>query len=126
MFRRFVSLILVSSLLFHTFSNLQLIGAFYLYKTYFIEAFCINKSRPKLKCNGKCFLSQQLKQQNAQEEPSLPTIIQEHILPLMVPEKGTAEVLASSSLSFPFPTEFLGNYEGPTFPIFHPPPYRYC
>lgn len=32
--------------------------------------FCENKSKPKLKCNGKCHLKKQLKEQEKQEEQS--------------------------------------------------------
>mgnify|MGYP000252023026 CR=1 FL=1 len=30
-------------------------------KTYFTQNFCVNKAKPKLKCNGKCHLNKTLK-----------------------------------------------------------------
>ena len=37
------------------------VGYFEVNKEYIINKYCVNKSTPKLKCNGKCHLSKQLK-----------------------------------------------------------------
>lgn len=37
------------------------VGYFEVNKEYIIKKYCVNKSAPKLKCNGKCHLSKQLK-----------------------------------------------------------------
>lgn len=36
------------------------VSYFELNKEYIIKKYCVNKSKPKLKCNGKCHLSKQL------------------------------------------------------------------
>ena len=46
----------------------------------FIEdVLCINKNKPMTLCNGKCYLSQQLKDAEEQEEKRAPTSKQERI-----------------------------------------------
>lgn len=35
-----------------------------------VEKFCVNTSKPKLQCNGKCYLSRQLQLQNTSSETS--------------------------------------------------------
>ncbi|MEZ4858545.1 MAG: hypothetical protein R2781_07015 [Flavobacteriaceae bacterium] len=35
---------------------------------YIIETYCVNKDKPKLQCNGKCYLSQQLQMANPSKE----------------------------------------------------------
>lgn len=35
-------------------------GSYELNKAEIIANFCVNKSRPELKCDGKCYLAQQL------------------------------------------------------------------
>nr|WP_299069089.1 hypothetical protein [uncultured Allomuricauda sp.] len=35
---------------------------------YIKEVLCINKERPKLQCDGKCYLAKQLKKQSEQKE----------------------------------------------------------
>lgn len=39
-------------------------------KDYITKTFCENKAKPKLKCNGKCHLRKQLKEQDKQEGQS--------------------------------------------------------
>ncbi|MEZ4779503.1 MAG: hypothetical protein R2786_09010 [Flavobacteriaceae bacterium] len=35
---------------------------------YIIENYCVNKEKPELKCNGKCYLAQQLQKNNPTQE----------------------------------------------------------
>jgi hypothetical protein len=52
---------------------------------YISEVLCINKEKPMLTCNGKCYLSQQLKeaQQTEKQDKKIPTVEQERI-PMIV------------------------------------------
>nr|WP_262918614.1 hypothetical protein [Belliella filtrata] len=43
-------------------------GSYELNKDFIIENFCINKAQPELKCDGKCFLSQQLNSEKEKQE----------------------------------------------------------
>ncbi len=42
---------------------------------YIKEVLCINKKKPKLSCNGKCYLMQQLKEQQSEQEQELPQLV---------------------------------------------------
>ena len=37
-------------------------------KDYIIQNYCVNKERPELHCDGKCYLSQRIQQAQAQDE----------------------------------------------------------
>jgi hypothetical protein len=52
---------------------------------YISEILCINKEKPISNCNGKCYLSQQLKeaQQTEKQDKKIPTVEQERI-PMIV------------------------------------------
>ncbi|HHP7241749.1 MAG TPA: hypothetical protein ACFCUD_08745 [Cyclobacteriaceae bacterium] len=52
---------------------------------YISEVLCINKDKPMSTCDGKCYLSQQLKeaQQTEKQDKKIPTIEQERI-PMIV------------------------------------------
>ena len=52
---------------------------------YISEVLCINKEKPMSTCNGKCYLSQQLKeaQQTEKQDKKTPTVEQERI-PMIV------------------------------------------
>jgi hypothetical protein len=45
---------------------------FYANRSSITLKYCINKSRPKLKCNGNCYLSKQLKKAEENEEKEAP------------------------------------------------------
>lgn len=45
-----------------------MIAYYELNKEYITEMFCINKSRPELNCDGKCFLMQKLQEKNQTDE----------------------------------------------------------
>lgn len=55
---------------------MQALGKFIVYtdylinKDYIAKNLCINKVKPKLKCNGKCHLAKQLKKQDEKENSS--------------------------------------------------------
>ncbi|MCH7413193.1 hypothetical protein MM213_06840 [Belliella sp. R4-6] len=43
-------------------------GSYELNKSAIVERFCVNKSQPELKCDGKCYLAQQLKAEREKQE----------------------------------------------------------
>ena len=44
---------------------------------YISEFLCINKDKPELNCNGKCYLMQKIKAQNEEKKQNLPRIAME-------------------------------------------------
>ena len=53
---------------------------------YISEVLCINKDKPILSCNGKCYLNEQLKEVNETEQQSkkVPTNEQERTIPMLI------------------------------------------
>ena len=43
-------------------------GSYELNKTYIIDNFCVNKDKPMMNCDGKCYLSQQLRTQKEKQD----------------------------------------------------------
>ncbi|MCH2192587.1 hypothetical protein [Kordia sp.] len=41
---------------------------------YIADFLCINKDKPELECNGKCYLAEQLKKASEEKEKNLPAI----------------------------------------------------
>ncbi|OQD43062.1 hypothetical protein BUL40_08195 [Croceivirga radicis] len=58
---------------------------------YFIENYCINKERPELECNGKCYLMEQLAaaDQSKKEQQADHAVLSllEAFVPLFVPQE---------------------------------------
>lgn len=57
---------------FQAFYSSALTVWFYSNQSKITELFCVNKAKPEMKCNGKCYLSKKLKESNsdATEQPS--------------------------------------------------------
>ncbi|MFC5271761.1 hypothetical protein ACFPIB_14175 [Adhaeribacter terreus] len=117
-----MSVILLSLvILLQPLSKLVLVAEYQVNKNYIAEFFCVNKSKPKLKCEGKCQLSKELKEADAHDK-NHPT-----------PVKNLQEVLyfcqATPTFLFHFPTIFNADFptfstsevSPPVFGIFHPP-----
>jgi hypothetical protein len=61
MLRKFISLILLITMLIHAGSQIVIVIDYLVNTDFITETFCINKEKPKMKCNGKCHLSKELK-----------------------------------------------------------------
>ncbi len=43
-------------------------GSYELNKAYIIENFCVNKDKPMMNCDGKCYLAEQMKAQKEKQD----------------------------------------------------------
>lgn len=94
---------------------------------YIIETYCVNKDKPKLQCNGKCFLSKQLTLQSEKENTSQNQDMQivEAFYPVYY-QKAVSVVINSpfeviQKENFPELTGKTSTYQG----IIDPPPQDY-
>lgn len=65
--KAFFSYLLISLVLLQTFSREVLVVDFTLNRAVITARFCVNKSRPQLHCDGKCYFAKQLKKQEERE-----------------------------------------------------------
>jgi len=68
----FLTLLILSPI----FDRFGLIAYYYLNTDYIVEFLCINKEKPESKCNGKCYLNSELKQ-DQENKKDLPLSINE-------------------------------------------------
>ena len=62
--------LLASLVLLQTFSRELLVADFYANRTEITARYCVNKSRPLLHCDGKCYFAKQLKKQEERQSKS--------------------------------------------------------
>lgn len=62
-----VAIFILIGFFIQTFSGLVIFTDYLLNMESITNRFCENKSKPKLKCNGKCHLTKQLKEQEKKE-----------------------------------------------------------
>ncbi len=70
------------------------LGYYQLHIDTIIKKYCINKTKPKLQCNGKCYLSQQLRisqESNATDQKGGHTIV-EAFFPIFFQESNTTTI----------------------------------
>lgn len=59
--------------------NMGILTYYQLNKEYIAQVLCINREKPELHCDGKCFLTEKLNQANQAEEKDIPATQQEKI-----------------------------------------------
>ncbi len=81
--KAFFSYFLIALVLLQTFSREVLVVDFALNRAALAARFCVNKARPQLHCDGKCYFAKRLKQQEERESKA-PNALREKLemLPL--------------------------------------------
>lgn len=113
--------IIITSL---TFKDLFTYANFYINNSSIIKNFCINRSSPELKCNGKCYLKKSLKE-NQEKEKEVPNPAKEkksNLILLPIPKalhmSSSYKFSDKKGLSFYHESDYLFSYHKE---IFHPP-----
>ncbi|WEK17534.1 MAG: hypothetical protein P0Y49_12080 [Candidatus Pedobacter colombiensis] len=115
-----ISVLLLFSLLSANFANLFVFAGFELNQKYIAAELCVNKNRPELHCNGKCYLMKKLKQaqdkEQKQERQAQKTQIQDAVV--VNPQVFKRYALAETKLHIP---GSMGMPQSIKNSIFHPP-----
>lgn len=72
MLRKVFSIMMVLAICLHTGGKPFLYFWYHVGNVSFTKAFCINQKRPELHCNGKCYLSYLLRQQQEEQRKEVP------------------------------------------------------
>lgn len=66
--RIFTTILLLTGIFLQTFSPFVIQTEYLLNKSYIAKNLCVNRDKPMMHCNGKCFLAKQLRAQEKQEQ----------------------------------------------------------
>ncbi|WP_149241935.1 hypothetical protein [Dyadobacter sp. 32] len=66
--RSFIASLLLFAIMLPTISPWGTVAYFHVNRTYIAKVLCENRDRPKLNCNGKCYLAKKLKQQQEKQD----------------------------------------------------------
>lgn len=119
MFKRGFAILILAALTAQSFSQLGILAYYQLNKSYIARTLCVNRDKPMMHCNGKCYLAKQLRENEKREHPG------------NVEARADIALFCSTSQDFLFPP-FTGkpvllnryqpeNYPRPFFSVFHPP-----
>jgi hypothetical protein len=112
---------LIFLLVSHTLSQLVIVSNFLLNQDYIAKNLCVNKEKPVLKCNGKCHLAKELKENEEKKTEKVEIKID---LSLYVPSEKELyacekiEFTTKSSSNFVCSQKILTGFLSTTF---HPP-----
>lgn len=65
---RFASILLIICLLSTSFSRWMIVAGYELNRNYIAAELCVNKAKPALHCNGKCYLAKKIKDEERQQK----------------------------------------------------------
>ena len=68
MFTRFIAILLLLCSASVSLSGLFVVAGFEMNRGYIAKELCVNKDKPQLHCNGKCYLMKKLKQAEEKEQ----------------------------------------------------------
>jgi hypothetical protein len=111
----------VISIFIQTFSTYIIQADFMLNRSYIAKNLCVNRDKPMMGCNGKCYLSKKLKEQEKQDRQAPVSRTEKFdVAPFFVPKTFLLETSVVN-----LKTEFFIKDDGivSTFhsSIFHPP-----
>lgn len=66
--KSFLTISLALLVLLQSFSRMWIVMDYQANKDFIAKVLCINKDKPKLKCEGKCYLTKQLKKEEQKEK----------------------------------------------------------
>ena len=121
--KAFFSYLLISLVLLQTFSREVLVVDFTLNRATITARFCVNKARPQLHCDGKCYFAKKLKQQEEREHRA-PNPLKEQLEMLPVTFQSLVPVAPVRWTGAPLG---YGPYQSAWVPanatqgVFHPP-----
>jgi hypothetical protein len=85
--KKFTTILLLTAIFLQTFSSFVIQAEYFLNKGYIATVLCINKEKPKMRCNGKCYLAKKL--QEERQEQQAPTSKKEkfEVQPYFLPKQ---------------------------------------
>jgi hypothetical protein len=123
--RSIITSVLLFSILLPTLSPWGTIAYFNLNREYIAKVLCENRDKPKLNCNGKCYLAKILKQQQDKQNKETTERVQNlPVLQLFSNPLPAFEFISSSGPYYPLKNNFcyrLETYPSPSFGILRPP-----
>lgn len=118
---KLISIILLFAMSFSCFSRLCVIAGYELNKSYIARVLCVNRDKPAMHCNGKCYLRKKLQQDQQRKNNENSTIGNKLDIVLFCADEQTLFFPELQSSSFVFSTVKSHYYSSPSFGFFHPP-----
>lgn len=124
MLKKITCCILILSFFASQISKLSIYVNFKINQNFIAEVLCINKDKPMSTCNGKCYLSKQLKEQQEQDEKQTPKERNERVEILFCDNLQISYSISRCIFlekKIPLPRHLVLNTQEFIDDVFHPP-----
>jgi len=91
--KKIFSIVLIFSLILPSLNKIGILIDFKINQDFITKVLCINKEKPKSTCNGKCYLTKQLKKAEKQDQKQAPNSKKDRIEILYYFYKNTFNIL---------------------------------
>lgn len=119
--KNIVAILILIGLLVQTLSKVVIFSGYLLNKDYITQKYCINKSKPKMHCNGKCHLYKQLKENDKQENSGKKNVEKVQDLQLFYEPFNNTKAYLNLFVSNSFSIYLEKKLDSELSSIFHPP-----
>jgi len=120
MLKRIIAISLLIALIASNFSRFFVYAGFEFNQKYIAEKLCVNKDRPWMHCNGKCFLMKKLKQVEEKEKKQERENQRSHYVECL-PSAATSFTFKRPTVKVIYPEGTVLNTVHRSFSIFQPP-----
>lgn len=118
--RIFTTIFLISTIFLQTFSSYIIKADFFLNQEFISKNLCVNVDKPMMHCNGKCYLTKKLKEQQKQDQSPVSRTEKFDVQPFFVPSSpAITEVVTAVNTHFFIKDESIVSSFRSS--IFHPP-----
>ncbi|TZF84727.1 hypothetical protein FW774_07015 [Pedobacter sp. BS3] len=121
MFRQITAAFLILAVLSASFSRLFVYAGFELNKKYIATSLCINRDKPQLQCNGKCYLTKHLHQEDEKEKKADKNVQKTAFQDVFIVEQAITLDPAVKTIGEKALPELSLNFPQRPAVIFHPP-----
>jgi hypothetical protein len=119
--KKIISMFLLLVLMIQYFNKLEIFVCYQLNKNFISTTLCENKNRPKLKCNGLCYMKKQLKASD-ENQNNTPISIKDFSEVVLFCSHSEIKLIKHNSLqNLYFSILEISEYPSPFFEIFQPP-----
>lgn len=109
--KQLIIILFILLLAVQSFYQLAIISAYYSNKDYIAAVLCENKNKPKMHCNGKCFLKKQLrKAEEEQQKDAASFKFSEPLVYITHPVQLQTEAITYAVLNTDYPAYAANHY----------------
>ena len=121
--RKAIAILLLFSVMVRPFTQAYYLIDYQLRQDFIAKVLCINKEKPQLHCNGKCYLAKRLKATEEKENKTQRSILEKYEIPTIICQEVTSPQFNSVMPDYTLIADTYQNHYTGLFAsyLFHPP-----